>query len=82
MEAAGNQEWLVGFCGKGKEVSMANLDPRTPRRLGDDRTGLYVGLAAAALIVVGLLAWAGSDTADTNSNQAAQTETQQPKNNP
>ena len=62
---------------------MANLDPRTPRRVGDDRTGLYVGLAAAALIVVGLLAWAGSNNVDTNTNsQPAQTETQQPKNNP
>ena len=61
---------------------MARLDPTTPRRMGHDRTGLYVGLAAAALIAIGLIAWAGSDDADTNADRSAQTEFQQPKNNP
>ena len=61
---------------------MARLDPTTPRRMGDDRTGLYVGLAAAALVGIGLIAWAGSDDVDTNTNQSGQTETQQLKTNP
>ena len=55
---------------------MSRLD--YPNRTGNDRTGLYVSIAAGALAVIGLLAWAGSNDVQTDPNPPAQTQQQTP----
>ena len=51
------------------------------RGVREERMSTYVTLAAIGLAVLGLLAWAASDTRD-EVPQTAQTESVQPKNNP
>ena len=53
------------------------LPYRDPR---ENRTATYVLWAAAALVAVGVIAWATSDTAP--DNRSAQTQTEAPATNP
>ena len=51
------------------------------RGVREDRMATYATLGAIGLAVLGLLAWAASDTRD-EVPQTSQTESVQPKNNP
>ena len=51
------------------------------RGVREDRMSAYVTLGALGLAILGLLAWAASDTRD-EVQQTSQIESVQPKNNP
>ena len=55
-------------------------DKTTYRGVREDRTGMYVTMGAVALAVLGLLAWAASDSRN-EVPQTSQTESVQPKTN-
>ena len=61
-------------------IEDRNVKP-SYRGVREDRMSTYVTLGAIGLAVLGLLAWAASDTRD-EIPQTAQTESVQPKNNP
>ena len=63
-------------------MAIEDRDVKPPYRgVREDRMSTYVILGALGLAVLGLLAWAASDTRD-EVPQTSQTESVQPKNNP